>query len=191
MDLDKLGLNKVPDNQKNRIVREIGNLLVDEILRKVSGGNSPVKNRGRFKILDKEYANDEKFGNRNPNLDLDGDMLNSLTFRSRGSKIEVGIFDRSQVPKADGHNNFSGQSKLPVRRFIPNTNEKFDDDITSRVKKIIASAQDKSGEAKRATEESEELVSLLNTLEPAPITTTTSIDDLFGTSFIDQLLGGR
>ena len=88
----------------------MGEFVVNEILRSVSEGKSPVSGRRQFKILDEKYAKDEKGGDRNPNLELGGDMLDALTFKPMpGDSLEVGIFDSNEVPKADGHNNFSGK----------------------------------------------------------------------------------
>ena len=72
------------------------------------------------------------------NLELSGDMLDSLEFRVKGTKIEVGIWG-SEADKADGHNNFSGDSKLPERKFIPNgsNGETFRPDIRQEVDSIL------------------------------------------------------
>lgn len=141
-----LDLSKVPMGQRKQAKQEVGNFVVNEILRFVEQGNSPVKNLGKFKQLTEKYAQENKGGNRTPNLELFGDMLDSLTSRNRKDGVEVGIFARSEVPKADGHNNFSGDSKLPQRRFIPEENQTFKRRITSGIKDIVQSFEG-TGEA--------------------------------------------
>lgn len=64
-------------------------------------------------------------------------MLDALEFRTTTGGIEVGIFDSSEVPKADGHNNFSGDSKLPKRRFIPEKNQSFRPIIESGIEAVL------------------------------------------------------
>ncbi len=106
-------------------------------MRFVARGNSPVEGEGKFRRLNKTYATDQKGGNRTPNLDLEGDMLDSLTHEITGDGIKVGIFRTSEVPKADGHNNFSGESKLPTRRFIPDASQDFKSSIKTGITRII------------------------------------------------------
>ena len=65
-----LNLDKIPDNKKEKVKREIGEFIVGEILERVSKGKSPVKGQGSFKILSKNYADAEKGGDRNPNQDF-------------------------------------------------------------------------------------------------------------------------
>lgn len=64
-------------------------------------------------------------------------MLDSLTYETTREGIKVGIFKSSEVPKADGHNDFSGDSKLPKRRFIPEDNQEFKATIVAGVNQIL------------------------------------------------------
>ena len=101
-------------------------------------GKSPVAGRGSFKKLNKEYAGEQKDGNTTANMELEGDMLDALLSKNRkGDKIEIGIFKAKEQGKADGHNNFSGKSTLPTRRFIPNEKERFKKRIRTGIKTII------------------------------------------------------
>jgi hypothetical protein len=65
-------------------------------------------------------------------------MLNSLDYKVQGEKIELGIFGED-APKADGHNNFSGKSSLPQRRFLPGEGQEFKSDIKRLVKETVES----------------------------------------------------
>lgn len=183
-----LDLSKVPRSRRSDVKEQVGEFIVTEILRKVEEGRSPVSGRGSFKKLSKQYASEEKGGDRTANLELDGDMLDALTSKNRkGDTIEVGIFKSSQVPKADGHNNFSGDSKLPTRRFIPKGDESFKRDIMTGVKRII-----ELNESLTPQDLDIETVEP-STSQTASQTTSINISNLFsatgGESIIRRLLG--
>ncbi|NDF13428.1 MAG: hypothetical protein EB060_11530, partial [Proteobacteria bacterium] len=124
------GLNKA---QRQEVLDQIGELLVEQILEAVGGERSPVTGNA-FRPLSLEYAKrkKEEVGNTRANLDLFGDMLQAVDFKIRDEKIEIGVFG-DQAPKADGHNNLSGRSKIPTRRFIPKEGQTFTPDIKALV----------------------------------------------------------
>lgn len=130
-------MSKIPTTSQEKAKQDVGEFVRNEILRFVSSGKSPVAGRGAFDRLNKQYADDKKGGNRTPNLELEGDLLDSLEFTTTSTGIEVGIFDSNEAPKADGHNNFSGLSKLPTRRFIPDAAESFNGRIMTGVNQIL------------------------------------------------------
>jgi hypothetical protein len=132
-----LDLSNIPTTSQNKAKEDVGEFVRNEILRFVSSGKSPVAGRGAFDRLNKEYADAKKGGNRSPNLELEGDLLDSLKYEVTSTGIEVGIFDSDEAPKADGHNNFSGLSKLPTRRFIPDASESFQGRIMTGVSQIL------------------------------------------------------
>jgi hypothetical protein len=74
-----------------------------------------------------------------PNLELEGDMLGALTYEAKKDGIEIGVFG-AEAPKADGHNNFSGESNLPERRFLPAEGETFRSSIQKEVDAIVQDA---------------------------------------------------
>lgn len=129
---------------------EIGDFLVNEIKRETSRGKSPVEGES-FSQLSKEYADDKKNGNRRPNLRLDGDLMQALDFKYTEGGVKVGIFEKDQEGKADGHNNFSGSSKLPTRRFIPDDSQIFNDKITKGINQIQNRYIEESKVEKRQT----------------------------------------
>ena len=175
----KLDLSDVPRNQRAAVKQEVGNFVVEEILRSVSSASSPVSGGRYKKTLSQEYADAEKGGNRTANLELEGDMLDSLEFKNTRAGVEVGIFKASEVPKADGHNNFSGQSKLPTRQFIPKENEKFKRNIESGIKNIVN--QFKVDEQPRTT-----FRPILGVSEPEAIEVV--VGDLFADDIFEQFL---
>lgn len=133
----KITLDLKGIQNKAQAKKDVGEFVVNEILRNLSEGKSPVSGE-RFKKLSKEYADQFKGGDRKPNLELEGDMLDALTFKNRADGIEVGVFKKKELGKADGHNNFSGDSKLPKRRFIPDEGQDFKANINKGIKQILA-----------------------------------------------------
>ena len=132
----------VPDSVARDIRSDIGQFIVDAILDSVGSGKSPVSGYGSFSSLSKDYANSEKGGRTLPNLDLNGDMLNALTYEVNDDGVEVGIFDSSQAIKSYGHNTgFEGHPWLdgvaPQRKFIPSENEDFNRSIQGQIDRII------------------------------------------------------
>ena len=135
-----------PSSKSDRrsAMQDIAEYVRDEILQYVGDGNSPVSGRGKFKALSKDYAEFKKTisSSTTPNMELYGDMLDDLEYRIEGNKIKIGWFGGEQAAKADGHNNFSGESDLPVRRSIPNAKdgETFKRDILQGIKQIAREA---------------------------------------------------
>lgn len=135
---------EIPENlsqeTKSRIKNEVGEYLVEQILLNVGESKSPLDG-ARFKALSKNYRKEkqEEGAPGVPNLELHGDMLSSLSYVEKGGGIEIGVFG-SEAPKADGHNNFSGKSNLPERRFLPAEGESFKSSIEKEVQAIIDDA---------------------------------------------------
>ncbi len=133
-----LGLSGLPSNVKTDIQERVGEYLVEQILINVGNAQTPVQGES-WPALSKEYK-DRKIelgGVGKPNMELDGGMLDSLTFRKTNEGIEIGFFD-DQAWKADGHLKFSGEeSNLPKRRFIPGEGQNFKTDIAKEVKRIV------------------------------------------------------
>lgn len=144
LDLNELGLEEVPESQRLTVKRDVADYLKNQTLRQISAGDSPVQGEGRFKILDPDYARAEKGGRRVSDLELEGELKDSLISEpSVGSFIKYG-HEGNQVPKSDGHNQISGKakawartSKHPKRRYIPDDGQKFDRGIVNGMKAII------------------------------------------------------
>lgn len=128
----------ISKSKKREILDDIADLVLTSVLEYVGDAKSPVKGRGNFKQLNKEYADKEHGGNRKAKLELDGDLLDAMHVKIKGDRLVLTI-DEDQQPKADGHNNFSGDSILPTRRFVPNgkDGETFKQDILDEIKGVI------------------------------------------------------
>lgn len=160
---------------------DIGELLTIEIGRFVAKGNSPVRGHKSFDILTKKYAKDEKQGRRVANLNLEGDMLQSLGWTDEGgNQISVGIQDSGERDKANGHNGIDGRAANKERRFIPADNERFKRNIESKVNQILNNARSASSG----------LFPFIITERNHDDTTSITLTSLRG-SIIERLLRGR
>jgi len=117
----------------------------------VASKTSPVTGE-KFQTLSKEYKKTKQANGLNGVADLQfsGDMLDSLDFNVTKTGIEIGVFG-VDAPKADGHNNLSGDSKLPTRQFIPAEGEGFVSSIEREVDRIIADAVSKDSKPDLST----------------------------------------
>lgn len=64
-------------------------------------------------------------------------MISSIDFVASGNQITIGVFGED-AGKADGHNNLSGASSLPLRRFLPGEGEVYTRDIRKLIQDEIA-----------------------------------------------------
>lgn len=129
-------------SDRNDALDAIADLIQTSILESVGNSKSPLMGYGKFPGLSKEY---KKFKSGQglgtaPNLEFEGDLLESLIVERRGDEVFVGV-SGDQDGKADGHNNHSGQSKLPLRRFIPSRKDgdEFNRAISGEIKSILRS----------------------------------------------------
>ena len=142
------GLKKPRSVDRSKILEEIADYALEEILDWVGSKKSPVKREPtNFKNLSKEYKAFKKSQGAPgvPNLELSGDMLDSLKSTIKGRRVAVGIYDPKEVDKADNHNKVSAKSKntlVPRRRFIPGKGQTFRQDIIDGMKRIIVSYED-------------------------------------------------
>lgn len=141
--------SEIRGEARDELLADIKEFLVTEVITQVEAGHSPVKGGGDFAPLTKNYANAQKGGDTNPNLDLNGDMLNSLVadvVKGSRNKIKIGIFDENQAIKAYAHNTgFKGHPNPKLshnpktkRQFIPAPSQTFEKSITKSIKDIIA-----------------------------------------------------
>ena len=137
-DIAGVSSKKFSDSDVEDIMSDVEDLVKEKVLSYVGDGVSPVKGRGAFKQLTEDYSKEMKHGSRKPNLELEGDLLDSVTVIRSGRKLRLTVGD-DQMPKADGHNNFSGDSKIPTRRFIPyeKDGETFKSDILKDIRSIV------------------------------------------------------
>lgn len=143
----ELDLTNVPRSEHTAVKNAVGNFVVNQVLRDIERGFSPVAGEGQFKQLNKEYANEEKGGRRTANLQLEGDLKDAIQFRPSVEGIVFGNFIAAQKDKADGHNQHSAKAKawarsfpddpFPKRRYIPKGSQKFREGIEREIKDIV------------------------------------------------------
>ena len=136
---DELGIS-LPKGNKSEALSQIGDYILESVLKYVGDEKSPVGGHGNFPRLNKEYSKHKvsEGGSPVPNLELTGKMLSAMKVIKTSDSIILRISGK-QGDKADGHNNHSGDSKLPLRRFIPDDGETFKTDILGGVRRIIES----------------------------------------------------
>lgn len=122
-----------PENRED-LVNEVGEYLLDSILDYVGESKSPVAG-GKFK---KELSDAYKkiSGKNNANLDFTGSMLDSLEIIPdfENGTVTIGVFDPDETPKAFNHN--EGDT-LPQRQFIPKEDELLKAEIIRGVSRIL------------------------------------------------------
>lgn len=132
-------LKGLPVDLKGDLKEQIGELIVEQILESLADVRSPVQGGDYKTKLSKGYAKkkQEETGSTEANLDLSGEMINAIDYRIKGNTIQIGVFDKTNAGKADGHNNFSGMSKLPTRQFLPKEGQDFRNDIKNLIEETV------------------------------------------------------
>lgn len=135
-----LNISGLKEENKQKAKKEVADLLIDATLESVSQGKSPVNGEGKWKKLNKDYADREKGGDRTPNMELTGDMLDALEAKISSPKrnyvtIQIG---GSEAEKAESHNHLFGEGTNPRRRFIPDEEQSYKTDIQREIERIEA-----------------------------------------------------
>ncbi len=133
-----LDLADIPREDRAQARQDVADFLKEQILTDISKGISSVSGK-KWDALDPDYKKFKSAHHSRPvaNLELTGALLDSLEVEQKKDSIEIGWFDPEQVPKADGHNNFSGDSRLPLRQSIPQEDQKFRPAIREQIAEIL------------------------------------------------------
>lgn len=134
-------------SQKSEIARDVADLILTEVLEHMADGKSPVTGR-KFTKLNKDYATLKSseggtvLAGRGSNLELDGGLTSAIRVRKQGDGMLRLTLLSGEQPKADGHNNFSGKSRLPRRPFVPDVSrgEFFSKSISKKARDLIREA---------------------------------------------------
>lgn len=120
-------------SQLNRVKE----FVLNEVLGHMDAETSIVDG-SRWQKLSKDYA--EFKGTDRADLELSGDLKSAIRIQREGdtNNLTLRVLD-SQDGKADGHCNFSGRSKLPLRRFVPKKSdgETFSSDVLEAIRSIL------------------------------------------------------
>lgn len=124
-------------------LKEIAEYVKAEMLQHYGDGVSPAAGGKWTKKLSPEYAELKKeiSGVNFSNMELYGDLLDSLEARIDGDKITVGWSkSNDQAPKAFGHQTgYKGHPTIedgPVRQLVPEKGQTFKRDIVKGMREI-------------------------------------------------------
>lgn len=139
IELDLFEGRALPARVKKRIREEVGQYLVEQTLVAMNEKKSPVQGEGGFKALSPMYKKKklDEVGSGEANLEFFGIMKDELNFEATDNGIAIGVFGERALA-ADGHNNLSGKSQLPTRRFLPDEGQNYKKNIQREVDRIIA-----------------------------------------------------
>lgn len=131
--------------QRKAIADQASSFVLNSVLEDASSQRSSVDG-AKWRPLSKDYKVKKTALGGKPiaNLELTGDYLGSFkVVKKRDSSLSLTV-GADQMGKADGHNNHSGDSSLPLRRSIPNADdgETFRPEIMRGIKDIVESAKD-------------------------------------------------
>lgn len=133
---------------KKSALEEVGEYLRDSILDSLGDAETPVQGGSYKATLSDPYKKIKAkiSGSKDANLELFGDMLDALDYNinPRKGTVTVGIFDDEQAEKAYGHNTgFKGHPNPKMRgnknkrQFIPNSKQKFKEEIMNGIDRIL------------------------------------------------------
>lgn len=132
--------SELTDGRKQMALEVIQDFLKESILLDVSRSRSPVTGGG-WEGLSRDYKafKEDEGGTPVANLELTGALMDSLIVRQSGPSFLLVTVSDDQMGKADGHNDHSGESKLPRRPFIPDPakGETFSREIRGGIREII------------------------------------------------------
>ena len=122
--------------------------MVDSILDSVGSAKTPIEGGAYKSSLNPIYAKIKSkiSGGKNANMELYGDMLDALEYRidEASGTVEVGIYDEDEAAKAYGHHSgFKGHPSSKMRgnknkrQFIPNSKQKFKEEIRRGIDRIL------------------------------------------------------
>lgn len=133
-----LELPEMSSSQAQFIKDEVGELILDHILKRVGNAKNPFTGQS-YPGLSKDYKKQKKEDGAPgiANLENTGNMLDSLSYSTTNEGIKIFI-KGDTAPQADGHNNFSGDSRLPERQFLPKEDESFPSQLLRDVQSIIS-----------------------------------------------------
>ena len=137
-EIDLVSALNISASAKRKIKEDVGEYLKEQILLSVGESKSPVSGE-RFPALSKSYKKFKEDSSRQgtANLEFTGDMLDAVDYELTTDGIKIGVFG-AEAGKADGHNNFSGDSDLPQRRFLPEKNQRFKAEIEQEIQRIVS-----------------------------------------------------
>lgn len=142
---EELGI-EVPRSKRKEALEAAAELLKVEMLDYIGAGKSPVSGGKWVRSLTPAYAERkaEQSSAGFANLELTGDMLDSLTVEASGSSLVIDVGE-DQRDKATGHLTgiYGEHSKRErPRMFMPQGNQTFKRDILRKLRDVLAEFED-------------------------------------------------
>lgn len=136
----KLGkkLSKILPDARSIWAKEMKASIVDVIVDKITSGSSPVKGQNRYPKYSDGYS---KVKGRKQPVDLvsTGTMLNNMIAKQTNKDTIIIEFKGAESKKlASIHQSKGG--KMPQRKILPNTREKFKDSIMKKITALYRAA---------------------------------------------------
>lgn len=189
-EFDPIGDKKLSASDKREALDAVADYVREQVLEYVAGNESPVSGGKWKKTLSKKYKafKEAEGGTGIPNMELYGNMLDKLDVVKVGNKLSLQITGK-EAEKADGHNNHSGDSKLPERRFIPDKDQTFKRDILQGINQIVDSFDEiqepierpraQQTKSKSLNQLKKEFTKEIKIVNPTGESATISLQDLF------------
>ena len=135
---DETGAELPKGADKSEALEEAASFLRENVLEYMGNQNSPVAGYRKFKGLSKKYAEKKKKDGYPavPNLEYFGDLKDAIKVYPKGNRLVIEVTGQEGA-KADGHCNHSGESQIPLRRFIPDEGVTFKSPILNGIARII------------------------------------------------------
>lgn len=138
---------EIPRNARREAREAVASFLQEELLSYIGEGRSPVSGGAWRKKLTPGYLKEKEkeSGVDFANLELSGDLLDSLSVEVRGTEVVLDV-GKDQYGKAEGHitgQYGDGKMKADYRRqFLPQGNEEFKREIQNNIKRILREFED-------------------------------------------------
>jgi phage gpG-like protein len=129
-------------DDRSDVAEEVGKYLVEEINASLASSKSPIEGES-FPRLSADYKKRKVADGFSgvPDLERSGAMKDALDYKVTSRGVQIGFFsDKENASKADGHNNFSGNSLIPQRRFLPDIGQSFKSRMEKDIKDIVSEA---------------------------------------------------
>jgi len=131
---------KVRKEDREQALEEVATFVKEEILNRTGDGQTSVKGGRWVKDLRPDYKKKklEESSVGFANLELEGEMLDSLETGVRGRKVFIEVGD-DQRGKAEGHltGQYGKQSATRPRQFMPVGGQELAGPIMNGVRKIL------------------------------------------------------
>lgn len=136
----------VPKKKRQEALEEVAEFVKEQTLQRTGEGRTSVKGGRWVKGLTPEYKKKkaEESSVDFANLELQGEMLDSLNTGVRGKKVFIEVGE-DQRGKAEGHltGKYGKHSSIRPRQFMPVGDQELAPEIMAGVRKILKRYEEK------------------------------------------------